>query len=82
MVNLGDYIYAEAYHARGSASGGVRTDPVGEATSLADYRAKYQLYRGDAGLRKMHAQVPDDLDLGRPRGAWTTTPAAPAPPAA
>ena len=58
VVNLGDYIYAEAYHSKNSPSGGVRTDPIGEATSLADYRAKYQLYRGDAGLRKMHAQFP------------------------
>ena len=58
VVNLGDYIYAEAYHSKGSTSGGVRSDPIGEATTLADYRAKYQLYRSDPNLRKMHAQFP------------------------
>ncbi len=58
VVNLGDYIYAEAYHSRGSASGGVRTDRIGEATTLADYRDKYSLYRSDANLRRMHAKFP------------------------
>ena len=58
VVNLGDYVYAEAYHRRGSASGGVRTDPVGEADTLAEYRRKYAAYRSDASLRKMHAKFP------------------------
>lgn len=58
VVNLGDYIYAEAYHSAGSASGGVRTDPIGVADSLADYRAKYALYRSDKSLRRMHAKFP------------------------
>ena len=58
VVNLGDYIYAEAYHSAGSKSGGVRTDPIGVADSLQDYRAKYELYRSDKNLRRMHAKFP------------------------
>ncbi len=58
VVNLGDYIYAEAYHNAGSQSGGVRTDPIGLATTLADYRAKYALYRTDRNLRRVHAKFP------------------------
>jgi alkaline phosphatase D len=58
VVNLGDYIYAETYHFKNSPSGGVRTDPVGIATTLDDYRNKYSLYRSDRSLRKMHAKFP------------------------
>ncbi len=58
VVNLGDYIYAEAYHTKGSKSGGVRTDRIGLAESLEDYRAKYRLYRTDPSLRKVHAKFP------------------------
>ena len=58
VINLGDYIYAEAYHARGGPTAGARTDPIGEATTLADYRAKYALYRSDSALRRMHQQFP------------------------
>ncbi|MGI8846224.1 MAG: alkaline phosphatase D family protein [Thermoleophilaceae bacterium] len=58
VVNLGDYIYAEAYHSAGSVSGGVRTDPIGESRTLAQYRDKYALYRSDANLRRMHAKFP------------------------
>lgn len=58
VVNLGDYIYAEAYHSKGSKSGGVRTDRVGLAESLREYRAKYRLYRTDSNLRRMHARFP------------------------
>jgi len=58
VVNLGDYIYAEAYHTAGSASGGVRTDKIGFAKSLQDYRDKYRLYRTDPNLRRMHAELP------------------------
>jgi alkaline phosphatase D len=36
----------------------VRTDPVGEATTLDDYRRKYEVYRSDADLRRMHEQFP------------------------
>ncbi len=58
VVNLGDYIYAEAYHSAGSPSGGVRTDPVGISATVDQYRAKYAIYRSDPRLRKMHQQFP------------------------
>ena len=67
VVCLGDYIYAESYHAKGKT--GVRDDKIGkanrdnpsivrEAVSLADYRAKYALYRSDKLLRDLHAKFP------------------------
>lgn len=57
VVNLGDYIYAEAYHSRKGGTG-VRDDKIGEAKTLADYRDKYALYRSDKALRDMHAKFP------------------------
>src|SRR3954463_871260 len=53
VVNLGDYIYAESYHAKGKT--GVRDDSNGrpnadnpgivrEAVTLKDYRGKYATY--------------------------------------
>src|SRR5829696_8096553 len=65
VVNLGDYIYAEAYHSRADGTG-VRDDRIGrqranvlyESISLDDYRDKYKLYRKDPALRKMHARFP------------------------
>ena len=39
VVNLGDYIYAEAYYAPGDAFAGVRTDPIGFSETLDQYRA-------------------------------------------
>jgi alkaline phosphatase D len=58
VVNLGDYIYAEAYHSKDHSTGGVRTDPIGEARTLDQYRRKYKLYRSDPALRKAHQNVP------------------------
>lgn len=48
FVHLGDYIYE---------SGGqeVRLDTVGTAHTLAQYRAKYRLYRSDLHLQAAHA---------------------------
>jgi alkaline phosphatase D len=69
VVCLGDYMYAEAYHARLGGTG-VRDDRVGrdpaqtnrnirrEAVTLDDYRAKYALYRSDRALRALHARFP------------------------
>jgi alkaline phosphatase D len=69
VVCLGDYVYGEAYHSR-SGGTGVRDDRVGrtpdpgntgivrEAITLADYRAKYALYRSDRALRELHARFP------------------------
>jgi alkaline phosphatase D len=67
VVCLGDYIYAESYHAKGKT--GVRDDKIGkanrdnpsivrEAVSLADYRDKYALYRSDKALQDVHAKFP------------------------
>jgi alkaline phosphatase D len=58
VVNLGDYIYAEANYRPGDAFAGVREDPIGIATTLDQYRAKYKLYRTEAPLRRMHARFP------------------------
>jgi alkaline phosphatase D len=58
VVNLGDYIYAEAYYQPGDAFAGVRVDPVGYAETLEQYRAKYKLYRTEASLRRVHANFP------------------------
>jgi alkaline phosphatase D len=55
VVNLGDYIYAEASHSRTGGTG-VRNDT--EARTLAGYRGKYALYRSDAALRAVHARFP------------------------
>jgi alkaline phosphatase D len=68
VVCLGDYIYAEAYHSVKGGTG-VRDDKIGrtnptnldivrEAVTLADYRAKYQLYRTDPLLRAVHSKFP------------------------
>jgi alkaline phosphatase D len=58
VVNLGDYIYAEAYHRKNDGTGGVRTDPVGESRTLEEYRDKYRTYRSDPALQRMHLQFP------------------------
>ena len=58
VVNLGDYIYAEAYYQPGDAFAGVRVDPVGYSETLEQYRAKYKLYRTEASLRRVHANFP------------------------
>ena len=58
VVNLGDYIYAEANYTAGDGRGGVRTDPVGLAETLEQYRAKYAVYRSDPRLRRMHSRFP------------------------
>jgi alkaline phosphatase D len=69
VVCLGDYVYGEAYHSVAGGTG-VRDDNIGEvnpahtqnyvreALTLADYRAKYALYRSDPALRALHARFP------------------------
>ena len=57
VVCLGDYIYAEDYYPIGPL-GGVRDDPVGNAETLEQYRAKYAAYRTDPALRRIHARFP------------------------
>ncbi|HEX6312700.1 MAG TPA: alkaline phosphatase D family protein, partial [Acidimicrobiia bacterium] len=52
VAHCGDYIYE-------SPTGGeVRTDPLPEAVTIDDYRARYALYRSDADLRAAHARCP------------------------
>ena len=68
VVCLGDYIYAETYSSTKNGKG-VRNDPIGrtnptnpdimrEAVTLADYRAKYSLYRSDPSLQAVHRKFP------------------------
>jgi alkaline phosphatase D len=67
VVCLGDYVYSEAYHSVAGGTG-VRDDHIGrslgrpgvvrEAVTLADYRAKYELYRSDASLRRLQSRFP------------------------
>jgi alkaline phosphatase D len=89
VVGLGDYIYAESYHSVADGTG-VRDDNIGpinpggtttsfhrQAITLDDYRKKYELYRTDPALRKLHSLFPyittwDDHEVednyaGRPR---------------
>jgi len=60
VVCLGDYIYETPLDPR-SPTGPytqVRRDPVGEATTVQEYRQKYRLYRSDPGLRAVHQNFP------------------------
>ena len=68
VVMLGDFIYAETYHTTGDGTA-VRDDNIGSpepgynggrkvAQTLADYRAKYSLYRSDEDLKAMQAKFP------------------------
>jgi alkaline phosphatase D len=67
IVCLGDYIYGETYHSPAGGTG-VRDDLIGspsrdpshlrDAITLADYRAKYALYRSDRALRAVQAKFP------------------------
>jgi alkaline phosphatase D len=89
VVCLGDYIYDESYHSKADGTG-VRDDNIGpaprpntttsfhhQAITLDQYRRKYELYRTDKTLRKMHQLFPmvttwDDHEVqdnyaGRPR---------------
>ncbi len=53
FVWLGDYIYVY-----GPRAGAVRAHTGEVCTTLADYRARYALYRSDADLRAAHASCP------------------------
>lgn len=68
VVCLGDYIYSETYTSKATGNG-VRDDRIGrenpnnpsivrEAVTLADYRAKYALYRTDKNLQAVHRKFP------------------------
>jgi len=53
MVWLGDYIYEY-----GPDPSGVRQHTGGTCMTLADYQARYALYRSDANLQAAHASCP------------------------
>ncbi|MBG1267819.1 alkaline phosphatase D family protein [Nostoc sp. WHI] len=53
VVHLGDYIYEY-----GPQSGGPRQHNSPEILSLADYRNRYALYKGDQNLQAAHANFP------------------------
>ncbi len=62
-IHLGDYIYeygaaATQYGNTDAATLGRVTEPANDIVSLADYRARYALYRTDAGARALHAKMP------------------------
>ena len=70
IVHLGDYIYETVgagfqsggnenrHPALSLPNGTKRADGAVYATTLADYRALYKSYRGDARLQKLHASFP------------------------
>ncbi len=53
VVHLGDYIYERSWGSRH-----VRKHGVGIPTTLAEYRNRYALYKGDADLQAAHAAFP------------------------
>lgn len=62
-VHLGDYIYeygagANQYGNTDAVALGRVAVPATDIVSLADYRARYALYRSDANLRALHARMP------------------------
>lgn len=62
VVFLGDYIYENGSQTVDPAEGVVRPMGVGndlpECTTLAEYRRRYAVYRGDENLRAAHAAAP------------------------
>lgn len=62
-VHLGDYIYEYGSDPRqfGNADAAALnrvTSPASDIVSLADYRARYALYRSDPNLQALHARMP------------------------
>lgn len=61
VLHLGDYIYeygADGYGTENAEAMGRQVTPTGELLTLADYRARYALYRTDVSLQKLHATAP------------------------
>jgi alkaline phosphatase D len=75
VVHVGDYIYEFANGEYGDGTALKRLpQPVREAISLADYRARYATYRTDADLQEAHRRHPfiavwDDHELAN--NAWS-----------
>lgn len=61
MLHLGDYQYEHnrgAYPSPAQTAPGRVIEPAGETIRLADYRARYALYRRDPDLQTLHARFP------------------------
>jgi alkaline phosphatase D len=52
VIHLGDYIYEQGYR------GTIRKDGHEETFTLADYRNRHALYKGDALLQRAHQRFP------------------------
>jgi alkaline phosphatase D len=57
VVSLGDYIYERNFY-EGPRKDTLGANGDGEVQTLAEYRQKYALYRGDADLQALHAAHP------------------------
>ncbi|MFT6712578.1 MAG: alkaline phosphatase D, partial [Arenicella sp.] len=61
VVHLGDYIYeydALGYASQGAEALGRVSEPLHEATSLADFRRRHGQYKTDKSLQRLHAKLP------------------------
>lgn len=61
MLHLGDYQYEYPrgeYPDAGETLAGRLIEPAGETVHLADYRARYAVYRRDPQLQALHARFP------------------------
>jgi alkaline phosphatase D len=59
-VHLGDYLYEydkDGYASAQAEALGRVVEPAGELLTLADYRTRYALYRGDSDLQALHAAM-------------------------
>lgn len=76
VAHLGDYIYEypnREYPARGQGVAGRTLEPDHEILSLADYHARYAVYRADRDLQLLHQRFPtvtiwDDHEIAN--DAW------------
>jgi alkaline phosphatase D len=77
LLHLGDYIYEASNTPPKTQTPGADIgrpfEPRGECRTLADYRTRYNQYRRDPDVQRLHAALPivptlDDHELGD--GAW------------
>ena len=81
VLNLGDYIYSDRFFGppQGVRAANFTTSMGFTAITLDEYRQRYQVYRSDKNLRRLHAQFPmiscwddhevqDDYSGGDPTG--------------
>ena len=60
VLNLGDYIYSDVFFGppQGVRSASFTTSMGFSAVTVDEYRQRYQVYRSDKNLQKVHAQFP------------------------